>query len=321
MQDLAERAGLPSLAAKSSGETRLATPILYQASIEAGEAAVERIARALEETFDPSPVAVGAFELGKGRFEVFAHFAEAPPREMLLALIEHAANGAQLGPLRIGEIPDEDWVTLSQGKRRPVEAGRFLVYGSHDRARVPHRLLAIEIDAGQAFGTAHHASTRGCLMALDDVLKRSRPRSILDIGTGTGVLAIAAAKALKRPALATDNDPLAVDIARDNARKNGVVSLVRVLKATGFADEKLRSAAPDLVLANLLERTLYELAPTLARYIPPHRRAILSGLTSDQACGTEARYRAHGFILEKRIILDGWTALVIVRRNGQALRD
>lgn len=121
-------------------------------------------------------------------------------------------------------------------------------------------------------------------------------------------------------ARATDDDPLAVDIARDNARKNGVVSLVRVLKATGFAYEKLRSA-PDLVLANLLERALYELAPTLARYIPPHGRAILSGLTSDQARGTQARYRARGFILENRIILDGWTTLVIVRRNGQALRD
>jgi ribosomal protein L11 methyltransferase len=223
--------------------------------------------------------------------------------------------------LRIEQVFDEDWVTLSQGKRRPVEAGRFLVYGSHDRARVPHRLLAIEIDAGQAFGTAHHASTRGCLIALDDVLKRSRPRSILDFGTGTGVLAIAAAKALKRLALASDNDPLAVDIARDNARKNGLASLVRVLKATGFAYDKLRSAAPDLVLANLLERALYELAPTLARHIVPRGRAILSGLTSEQASSTEARYRAHGFILEKRIILDGWTTLVIVRGNGQALRD
>jgi ribosomal protein L11 methyltransferase len=321
MQDLVERAGLPSLAAKSSGETRLVTPILYQASIEAGEAAAEHIARALEETFDPSPIAVGAFELGKGRFEVFAHFAEAPPRDALLALIEHAADGAPHVALRIEQVADEDWVTLSQGKRRPVEAGRFLVYGSHDRARVPHRLLAIEIDAGQAFGTAHHASTRGCLIALDDVLKRSRPRSILDIGTGTGVLAIAAAKALKRPALATDNDPLAVDIARDNARKNGVVSLVRVLKATGFAYEKLRSAAPDLVLANLLERALYELAPAFAHHILRQGRAILSGLNSDQAHGIEARYAAHGFMLEKRIILDGWTTLVIVRRNGQALRD
>jgi Ribosomal protein L11 methyltransferase (PrmA) len=209
----------------------------------------ERIARALEETFDPSPVAVGAFELGKGRFEVFAHFAEAPPRDALLALIEHAADAAPHVALRIEQVADEDWVTLSQGKR------------------------------------------------------------------------IAAVKALKCPALATDNDRLAVDTARDNVRKNGVASLVRVLKATSFACEKLRSAAPDLVLANLLERALYELAPAFARYIPPHGRAILSGLTSDQARGIEARYAAHGFILEKRIILDGWTTLIMVRRNNRALCD
>jgi len=320
MQDLAERARLPSLAAKSSGKTRLATPILYKASIEAGEAAAERIARALEESFDPSPVAVGAFDLGKGRFEVFADFTEAPPRTALLALIERASDSAP-ATLRIEQVADEDWVTLSQGKRRPVEAGRFLVYGSHDRAQVPHRLLAIEIDAGQAFGTAHHATTRGCLIALDDVLKRSRPRSILDIGTGTGILAIAAAKALKRPAMASDNDPLAVEIARDNARKNGAASLMQLLEATGFAHDKLRSAVADLVLANLLKRALYELAPMLARHIVPRGRAILSGLTSDQVRGTEAHYRAHGFILEKRIILDGWATLVIVRSSAQALRD
>jgi len=321
MQDLAELARLPSLAAKRSGETRLATPVLYQASIEAGEAAAEQIARALEETFDPSPVAVGAFELGKGRFEVFAHFAEAPPRDALLALIEHAANGVLRAPLRIEQVFDEDWVTLSQGKRRPVEAGRFLVYGSHDRARVPHRLLAIEIDARQAFGTAHHASTRGCLIALDDVLKRSRPRSILDFGTGTGVLAIAAAKALKRLALASDNDPLAVDIARDNARKNGLASLVRVLKATGFAYDKTPVGSSRSRARKSARARPVRARPHASRHIVPRGRAILSGLTSEQASSTEARYRAHGFILEKRIILDGWTTLVIVRRNGQALRD
>lgn len=113
-------------------------------------------------------------------------------------------------------------MTLSQGKRGKVEAGRFLVHGSHDRANVPRRLLAIEIDAGQAFGTAHHSSTRGCLLALDDQLKRRRPRIVVDIGTGTGILAIAAAKALRRRVMASDSDRVAVAIAADNARKNGV---------------------------------------------------------------------------------------------------
>ncbi len=320
MQDLAESEPLHFPAVKDS-EAQQTQPSFYQANITADEAAAERIAHALEETFEPSPVAVGVFELSEGQFEVFAHFAEAPPRHSLLVLIEHVANGAEFGPLRIEQVADEDWVTLSQGKRGPVAAGRFLVHGSHDRARMPRRLLAIEIDAGQAFGTAHHASTRGCLVALDDVLKRIRPRALLDVGTGTGILAIAAAKVRKRQVLASDNDPLAIAIASDNARKNRVAPLLRVVKATGFAHKRLRSTTPDLMLANLLERALYELAPTLARHIPPRGRAILSGLTNAQARGIEARYRAHGFILEKRIILEGWTTLVIVRRKSRALRD
>jgi ribosomal protein L11 methyltransferase len=293
---------------------------IYQATIEADALRAERIALALEEAPDPSPVAVGLFDLGKGRFEVFAHYEAAPHREALLALIE-AAGGEGLGPLRIEDVADADWVTLSQGQRGAVRAGRFLVYGSHDRARVqPHR-LAIEIDAGQAFGTAHHASTRGCLMALDDALKRDRPRCILDIGTGTGILAIAAAKGLLVPVLASDNDPLAVAIAADNARKNGVAPLVRTLKASGFDHPLLSRVKPNLVLVNLLERALHELAPAMSRNIAKGGTAILSGITQTQARGIEARYSAFGFSLEKRIILDGWTTLVITRRSGRVLRD
>src|SRR5262249_50347391 len=160
--------------------------------------------------------------------------------------------------------------TLSPGKRRPVEAGRFLVYGSHDRARAPHRLLAIEIDAGQAFGTAHHASTRGCLIALDDVLKRSRPRSILDFGTGTGVLAIAAAKALKRLALASDNDPLAVDIARDNARKNGLASSGRQLP---ISCSQICSSAPCTSSPPRLRATSFRADARFCLASPASRRA------------------------------------------------
>src|SRR5581483_8176034 len=146
-------------------------------------------------------------ERGQGQFEVSALYAEPPRREALIALI--GTDIADPGTLTIEPLAPADWVSLSQGKRGPVQAGRFLVHGSHDRARVPRRLLAIEIDAGQAFGTAHHASTRGCLIALDDLFKRERPAAILDLGTGTGILAIAAAKTLRRTVTASDSDPIA----------------------------------------------------------------------------------------------------------------
>jgi ribosomal protein L11 methyltransferase len=289
--------------------------MMHQASIEANASQAESIALALEEAVEPAAVAVGLFDRGRGRFEIFAHYEEPPPREALLRLITQSAGDSEVGTLRIEALPQADWVTLSQGKRGPVAAGRFLVHGSHDRGR------AIEIDAGQAFGTAHHASTRGCLLALDDILKRRRPRVVVDIGTGTGILAIAAAKALRQAVIASDNDPLAVRIAAENARMNGVGSLVRAFKARGFDHPRLRHRQADLVLANLLESALYGLAPAIAKYVAPGGRAILSGLTETQARTIEARTRSLGFAMEKRFILDGWTTLVIVRRNARATRD
>ncbi len=293
----------------------------HQATIEAEASAAERIALALEEAVEPEAVAVGLFDRGHGRVEIFAHYQEPPPREVLLRLIAQSAGDGELGALRIEALPQADWVTLSQGKRGPVAAGRFLVHGSHDRGRVAHGRFSIEIDAGQAFGTAHHASTRGCLLALDDSLKRGRPRVVVDIGTGTGILAIAAAKALRQSVTASDSDPLAVSIAAENARVNGVGTLVGAVTAAGFGHPRLRRRKADLVLANLLERALYDLAPAFAQSVAPGGRAILSGLTETQARGIEARYLNLGFAMEKRFILDGWTTLVIVRRNTRAARD
>ena len=295
--------------------------MMHQASIEANASQAERIALALEEAVDPAAVTVGLFDRGQGRFEIFAHYEEPPPREALLRLIAQSAGDSELGTLRIDVMPEADWVTLSQGKRGPVAAGRFLVHGSHDRGRLPPRLLAIEIDAGQAFGTAHHASTRGCLLALDDILKQRRPRVVVDIGTGTGILAIAATKALRQRVIASDNDPLAVRIAAENARMNGVGSLVSAFKARGFDHPRLRRRKANLVMANLLEGALHGLAPAIAKHVAPGGRAILSGLTEAQARTIEARTRSLGFAMEKRFILDGWTTLVIVRRNARATRD
>jgi ribosomal protein L11 methyltransferase len=221
--------------------------MMHQASIEAEAALAERIARALEEAAEPTPVAIGLFDRGQGRCEIFAHYEAPPQREALLALIEQAGGNGS-GALRIEEIEPADWVRLSQGKRGPVEAGRFFVHGSHDRDRAPRHRFVIEIDAGQAFGTAHHASTRGCLLALDDHLKRHRPRAVIDIGTGTGILAIAAANALKRGVLASDSDPIAVTTATANARANCAAPLVNVLAARGFLHPLLWRGKADLVL-------------------------------------------------------------------------
>ena len=295
------------------------TAIIHQASIEAEALLGERIVRALEEAAEPAPVAVGLFERGPGRCEIFAHYDAPPRREALLALIAQAGgNGSS--SLTIEEIAPADWVTLSQGQRGPVSAGRFVVHGSHDRSKMPRRRHVIEIDAGQAFGTAHHASTRGCLLALDDHLKRHRPRLVIDIGTGTGILAIAAA-ALKLRVVASDSDPVAVMTAADNARQNGVAPSLRVLQARGFLHPWLWRAKADLVLANLLERALYDLAPELARHVRPGGTAILSGLTLTQARAIEARTLGHGFTLKKRIILEGWATLVITRRSARIVRD
>jgi ribosomal protein L11 methyltransferase len=159
------------------------------------------------------------------------------------------------------------------------------------------------------------------LLALDDLLKRERPRVILDVGTGTGILAIAAAKALQCPVLASDEDRIAALIAADNARKNRVGTLVSVVTAQGFAHPSLKQIAADLLLANLLERALYSLAPELARRVKGGGIAILSGLTLTQARTIEARTSAFGFLLEKRIILDGWTTLVLRRRNSRKVGD
>lgn len=295
-----------------------ASPSLYQASLATDAADAERIVTALEEAEIP-PVAVGQFEISPGRAEVFAHYHEGPDQDALEALVARAANGCAVGALQIEKIADVDWVTLSQGMRPPVRAGRFLVHGSHDRTEARNR-LAVEIDAGQAFGTAHHASTRGCLLAFDQILKSWRPKVVLDIGTGSGVLAIAAAKALSGQITASDNDAIAVATASANARQNQVGPLLSCLIADGLAHPKLRGLRADLVFANLLARPLLHLAPALSRHTRESGIVVLSGLTQDQAQTVEARYRSFGFILKRRIFLDVWATLVLQRRSLRKAR-
>ena len=300
--------------------TAEAFPTLHQAKIEADSDSAERITAALEEWSEPAPLVVGQFEAGPGRTEVFAHFTDAPDEAALHELILRAANGADIGTLNITSLPDADWVTLSQGMRAPVQAGRFVVHGSHDRANVRRGRYAIEIDAGQAFGTAHHATTRGCLLGFDAILKTRRPKRILDVGAGTGVLAIAAAKVLQGRVAASDNDPVAVATALENARVNGVAAQVRAVLAEGLRHPALHGKAHDLIFANILARPLHRLAPAFRQAMAANGLLILSGITGEQAPAIEARYRSMGFILERRILLEGWATLILRRRSGRKAR-
>ena len=300
--------------------TAKVSPTLYQAKIETDSAAAERIAAALDKWSEPAPLVVGQFEAGPGRTEVFAHFTDAPNEPALHELILRAANGSDIGSLTIAPLPDADWVTLSQGMRASVQAGRFVVHGSHDRANVRRGRHAIEIDAGQAFGTAHHATTRGCLLAFDAVLKKRRPKRIVDVGTGTGLLAIAAAKAVQRPVAASDNDPVAVATALDNARVNGVAAKLHAVVADGLRHPALLGKAHDLIFANILARPLHQLAPSFRQAMAANGLLILSGITADQAPSIAARYQSLGFILERRILLEGWAILIFRRRSSRKAR-
>ena len=274
----------------------------------------QRIADFLTELLDPNQTAVGIFEGPQDDWTVEISFGVVPDRDAVRELVARAAGKAAARTLTFETLADRDWVRSSLAGVRPVEAGKFVVHGSHDRHRVAHNRLRIEIEAALAFGTGHHGTTRGCLLALDRLLKTRRPRRVLDLGTGTGVLAIAAAKALHARVLASDIDPLAVSTARANARANAVGHRVEVLRATDVKARRFALLAPfDLVFANILLKPLQRLARPLSRLLAPNARVILSGLLPSQANAALAAYAAQGLRLERRLTLDGWVTLVLIR--------
>jgi ribosomal protein L11 methyltransferase len=268
----------------------------------------------LSETLGDGEAAVAAYERPDGRWDISLHFAEPPDEASIRELVALAAGDEAAQHITFDTVEAKDWVAASLEDLVPVPAGRFIVHGRHDRARIAANSLGIEIEAALAFGTGHHGTTRGCLLLLDHVLRSRQPERVLDLGTGTGVLAIAAAKALRRHVLASDIDSVSVRVARGNARLNGVGNLMEAICVTGFSAPQFAARGPfDLVLANILANPLRQMATPMAAHLAPSALVILSGLLPHQAQGVMASYRARGLILRRQLKIDGWSSLLMQR--------
>ena len=284
----------------------------------------ERRARAVAdlivESFEPAEAAASAFETdepwpGGGKaWLVEAYFGFEPDEQDLRDLVRAAADEETAEAATFGLTEKRDWVANALAGLAPVRAGRFVVYGAHDRARVKANDVGVEIEAGLAFGTGHHGTTRGCLMHFDRLLKRRRPRRVLDVGCGAGVLAIAAAKVLRRKVWLGDIDPVAVEVANENAGLNGVGAYCKAVVSRGVEARSLREGAPfDLVFANILARPLRLLAPSLAAVMTRDGDAIVSGLLIADVPGVLSAWRAQGLHCADRIELEGWASLRLRR--------
>jgi ribosomal protein L11 methyltransferase len=291
------------------------TPSTHRANFAIGsEATARRVVDLLTESFFEGQAAIAAFARADGRWDITVHFADPPDQDSVRELVGIAAGDDAAHDITFDIVEAKDWVKATLEELVPVGAGRFVVHGQHDRARIAPNKLGVEVEAALAFGTGHHGTTRGCLLLLDSVLKAHRPARVLDIGTGTGVLAIATAKALRRRVLASDIDPLSVRIARANARLNGVGDLVQTIHASGLsAPEFVKHGPFDLVLANILANPLRQMATPIVRHLAPSARVILSGLLPHQVASVIAAYRARGLVVVRQLRIDGWSSLLLRR--------
>ena len=279
------------------------------------------------------PPVLSSIECADARhWEISVYFQDRPGARLVAAIRSCLANagGVTGDEFDLSPIEDRDWVSESQKLLAPVRAGRFFIHGSHDRHRRPKAGVALEIEAGRAFGTGQHATTRGCLLLIDGLLKRRPPpRRILDLGCGSGILALALARATGHTVIASDIDPVAIDVVRATVRHNAVpiraarcpqpgAAIVPVV-ANALAHRRLRAAAPfDLVVANILAGPLLAMATPLAAALAPAGRLILSGLLQSQEARIRAAYRARGLVLAGRHVEDGWVSLALCKRALQS---
>ena len=292
MTTIATLAGLPEAAAKAMAAAIDQDPLLWTRS------------------FDLS-------ETGPDDWRITVYFdGEAGPneREALAAVAETYSPADGPDAFEFAELPEENWMAKSLEGLAPVRAGPLLVHGAHDRAAVGANDIGIEIEAGMAFGTGHHGTTTGCLLAIDRIAKARPIRRALDIGTGSGVLAIAIAKRTKARVVASDIDPVAVNVARGNVRLNGVAARVRTVVAAGLGHRAIAASAPyDLIVANILAGPLVALAPAIRRALAPGGSVVLSGLTLDQQRRVGGAYRAVGLRRVASTAIGEWATLVMRR--------
>jgi ribosomal protein L11 methyltransferase len=276
-------------------------PPLWKASISLTKAEAADAAAALELDGTAQAVLIAEEPFADGAV-VEALYTDAPDAAYLTRIASHE--------VKVEPLPDQDWIRLSQEGLPPVRAGRFFVYGAHDAGTVPHGVIPMKIEAGLAFGTGHHETTALCLGALSELARECAFRNVLDLGCGTGLLAIGAAKLWKRPVLASDIDPVAVEVTRDNARANGVAPLVRAVTADGLTNPILANAAPyDLLIANILAGPLTQLAPSIIRSLAPGAVLLLSGLLTNQEKLVTSFYRSLRYAGARRA--GPWSALVL----------
>ncbi|MGL4322982.1 MAG: 50S ribosomal protein L11 methyltransferase [Beijerinckiaceae bacterium] len=265
------------------------------------------------EVFDPDETGVASFEDQDTQlWHIEIYFAHEPDEEAVRDLIASVAGEKAAATATFDSLAAKDWVNASLDGLKPVEAGRFIIHGSHDRAvaRRQTNRITIEIEAALAFGTGHHGTTHGCLARLDHILKMRRPTRVLDVGTGTGVLAIAAARVLHQPVVATDIDPVAIEVAKDNAKANHAAAYMRFAVAPGLRHRTITRHGPyDLIMANILAGPLRALAPGLCRQLLPWGDLILSGLLVRDVPGVLAAYRANGVALNALTEREGWVML------------
>ncbi len=277
------------------------------------EASAEYVASLLSESPLGEAAAITISE-GIGCWRVELYPADNPQPHAFRAVLA-AISGLSQEDISVEPLPDEDWVSLTQKGLAPIAAGRFVVHGSHDRDRVGHSRFALEIDAGRAFGTAHHGTTRGCLMAIDALAKHRLPvRAALDLGTGSGILAIAVTRSFRCLVHAVDVDPVAIDVARENCRKNKASDHVTLAVGDGWRPAAAYKPGYDLIVANILAQPLLCLAARVRDLTQIGGRTVLSGLLDCQAREVLGAYRSRGYHLERHIRLDGWSTLTLRRR-------